>query len=143
MSSCRCSRYVASARNSMSSSDETDPVDARRPSSISAARAHPCPVWGLCGSAHARTRAPPASRDDEEGSHASGALLVGHAARSSAVHCGHRVARNGIVDVQYGHSFVVGDAGAGALFSRLIWRTSMKTTKETITKLITVFTNMP
>lgn len=56
---------------------------------------------------------------------------------------GQRFAGIGIAVKQKGQSFVVGFAGAGALCSLEAARTTMKMTKATIRKLITVFKNCP
>src|SRR5213080_2532468 len=69
----------------------------------------------------------------------------GHAARRSDVQYAQRVALTGIVDRQSGQAFVVGTgSGAGGWrLSRFTPRTSRKTTKATIRKLMSVFTNAP
>src|SRR5579871_3869796 len=64
-------------------------------------------------------------------------LCRDYAALNSEVQCGQRVALMGIVEAQYGHSFVVG-AAAGASSLRLSWL--MPRTRR---KLIIVFTNTP
>jgi hypothetical protein len=49
------------------------------------------------------------------------------------------------VEMQYGHTFVVGADGGvtSCLLSRLMARMSRKTAKATITKLMTALTNTP
>src|SRR5262249_11075110 len=65
-------------------------------------------------------------------------------ARSSDVQCGHRVAFRGTAEMQYGHSFVVGEAaGSGFLVKRLTWRIKRKMAKATMRKSMTVLRNSP
>jgi hypothetical protein len=59
------------------------------------------------------------------------------------VQCGQRVALIGIVIAQAGQSFVTGSALGPGRFSLLIPRTSRKTAKATIKKLMNRVTKFP
>src|SRR5207253_5894949 len=62
----------------------------------------------------------------------------GRGAAMSDVQCGQRRAFAGIAVAQCGHSRV-GGAGGGGPLRRLTWRTTRKTAKAMITRLMTVF----